>query len=75
MLCWQCWKTAAVYQKMAMLVEWDKDENIKLAPLKPVIEIAGSTSTSFAYSTFGSRLARTASEMVHWGKWESPLFQ
>ena len=48
---------------MAMLDEWD--ENIDLGPLEPVIEIAGSTSSSFTYSTFGSCFARAAPGMVH----------
>ena len=56
---------------MAMLDEWD--ENIDLGPLEPVIEIAGSTSSSFTYSTFGSCFARAAPGMVHLRKIKKPL--
>ena len=34
-LCRQCWKTAAVHQRMIMLDEWDED--IELAPLEPAV--------------------------------------
>ena len=47
-----------------MLDEWDEDN--QLAPLEPVVERAGPTSTSFAHSTFGSRLGGAASGIVHW---------
>ena len=63
---WQCWKTTAIHLRMILLVEWSKEENKDLAPLEPVVEKAGSTSTCFAYSTFGSRFGGAASEMVHW---------
>ena len=54
-LCWQCWKTAAVHhQKMIML---------DLAPLEPVVEKASSTATSFACS---SHLGGVVSKMLHW---------
>ena len=66
-LCWQCWKTTAVDQRMIMLDECDKDDKNDLTPLEPVVKRAGSTSTSFAYSTFGSHLDRGASGMVHYG--------
>ena len=61
-LCWQCWKTAAVHQRMVMLDEWNEDN--ELAPLEPVVEKAGSTSTSFAFSTVSSHLGGVASEML-----------
>ena len=43
-LCWRCWKTAAVYQRMTMLDEWDEDN--ELAPLEHVVERACFTFTS-----------------------------
>ena len=61
-LCWQCWKTAVVHQRIIMLDEWDEDN--ELAPLKPVVERAGSTSTCFVYSTFGSHLGGEACIML-----------
>ena len=67
-LCRQCWKTAAVHQRMIMLDEWDED--IELAPLEPVVEWAVSTSTSFTYSTLASPLGGVVSGMVHSGRWK-----
>ena len=56
-------KTAAVYQMVVMLDEWDEDN--ELAPLESFAEIAGWTSTFFAYCTFGSHLGGAASGMLH----------
>ena len=46
---WQCWKTAAVHQRVLMLDEWD--ENNELTLLEPVVKRAGSNTTSFTFST------------------------
>ena len=45
---------------------WDKDENNDVAQLEPAPEKASLTSTSFAYSTFGSQLGKVALGMVCW---------
>ena len=42
---------------MIMLDEWDKDKNNDMAPLGPLVEIAG--------STFGGRFDGATSGMVH----------
>ena len=70
LLCWKCWKRAAVHQRMIMVDDWDEDN--ELALLEPALEKAGSgsTSTSFAYSIFGSHLGRATFGMVHWGRWK-----
>ena len=51
---------------MIMLDEWDKEKK-NLAPIEPVVKRAGSTSISFAHSTFGRSLAGATPGMVHWG--------
>ena len=57
-----------------LLDKWDEDND--LAPLEPVVEEAGSTTTSFAHSTFGSRLGKADSGMVRWKRWkETFLFE
>ena len=43
----------------------ERDEDNVLPPRKPVVERAGSTSTSFAHSTCGSHADGAASGMVH----------
>ena len=48
---------------MIMLNKWDEDENSELAPLEPVVERAHSSATSFAISTFGTRIGGVASGM------------
>ena len=48
---------------VVMLDEWDEDN--ELAPLESFAEIAGWTSTFFAYCTFGSHLGGAASGMLH----------
>ena len=40
-----------------------RDEDNELAPLKPAMQRAGSTSTSFSHSTFGSGLGGVAFAM------------
>ena len=53
--CWQCWKTAAVDQRMITLAERDEDE--ELTPLEPVVERA--------HSTLGSCPGGATSGAVH----------
>ena len=38
-LCWQCWKTAAVHQRMIMLDEWDEDNELPPSPLVPLTTV------------------------------------
>ena len=45
-----------------MLGVWDEDN--ELTQLEPIVERAGSTSTCFVYSTFGSCFGGVASGMV-----------
>ena len=44
------------------------DVDNELAPLKPAVERAGSTTTSFTYSIFGSHLGGVASIMLRGGR-------
>ena len=41
------------------------DKNNDIAPLDPVVERAGSTTTSFTHSAFGSPLGWAVSGMLH----------